>query len=155
MNKQKVKTYAIAILGTFLVVYLCSSLIKDSAATYELLNKPPLAPPAWLFPVVWAILYVLMGVSAARVKLSGADSSEAALTVYIAQLVVNCLWTLIFFGFGAYLFSLFWALLLLALVIIMMVMFRTADELAAKLQLPYILWLGFAIYLNAGIFILN
>ena len=118
--------------------------------------QPPLSPPAILFPIVWSILYAFMGVSAARVWLSQPSEDRSnGLNLFVAQLVVNFFWSLIFFNAGAYGFAFLWLLLLWALVFAMILTFRKVDPLAAYLQIPYLLWLTFAAYLNFGVWYLN
>ena len=122
----------------------------------SIVEKPPLSPPGILFPVVWTVLYALMGIGAAR----GAAAPESkgrsrALNVFVVQLVVNFFWSLIFFNAGAYGFALAWLLLLWVLVGVMIVLFRQVDKAAALLQLPYFLWVTFAAYLNYGVWRLN
>ena len=119
------------------------------------LVKPPLSPPGWLFFVVWAILYTLMGVSAARVSLSGRESAGDAIFIWATQLVVNFLWTIFYFSFEALLLSFFWLLFLLALVALMAVRFERSSAGAGKLQIPYLVWLCFAGYLNFTTWLLN
>jgi len=118
--------------------------------------KPSLAPPNWLFPVVWSILYVLMGISAAIVWLSE-DSPQRSkgLNLYVAQLIVNFFWSLIFFNAQAYGFAVLWLVLLWVLTLLMILEFRKVSKLAAKLQIPYLIWLSFALYLNIGVWVLN
>lgn len=132
-------------------------LTQDSMQMFEELNKPPLSPPGWVFGVVWTILYTLMGVSAYLVIESGAKESEVndALAVYVYQLIVNFLWPTFFFNFGWYLFSFIWLVLLWILVLIMIVRFYRVSKLAGYLQIPYLIWLTFAGYLNLGIWWLN
>ena len=141
-----------------LLVGIVSGLLTRNAMTqFELLNQPTLAPPAWLFPVVWTILYTLMGVSAYLIQTSDAVENEKsdALTIYYYQLIVNFLWPVFFFNFGWYLFSFFWLLLLWALVIWMIWRFNKINKWAAYLNIPYLLWLTFAAYLNFAIWRLN
>ncbi len=119
-------------------------------------TQPPLSPPMWVFPVVWGILYALMGISAARVRLSPPSMSRSrGMNLFVAQLIVNFFWSLIFFNARAYGFALLWLLLLWALVLLMILQFRKTDKLAAWLQIPYLLWLTFAAYLNWGVWQLN
>ena len=122
----------------------------------ETAQQPPLSPPMWLFPVVWTILYVLMGISSGLVA-QEKDSLERrkSLNLMVAQLVVNFFWPLFFFNLQAYGFALFWLLLLWVLVLAMILQMRKAVPLAGWLQIPYLLWLSFALYLNAGVWILN
>jgi tryptophan-rich sensory protein len=122
----------------------------------DTVEKPPLSPPAFLFPVVWSILYALMGIGAARVYKTGPGSAgNTALNVFVAQLVVNFFWSLIFFNAQAYGFALVWLLLLWVLIIAMILLFRKTDRVAAWLQIPYLLWVSFAAYLNYGVWQLN
>lgn len=124
--------------------------------SFASLNKPPLSPPGWLFPVVWSILYILMGISSYLITESGKPArSKTALTVYGVQLFFNFMWSIIFFNFEAYLFAFIWLLALLALVIINAILFYRIDRRAGLLFIPYILWILFAGYLNFGIFLLN
>ena len=118
--------------------------------------QPPLSPPGWLFPVVWTILYALMGISAARIWLSPpSDNRSRGLNRVLAQLIVNFFWSPIFFNTGAYGFALLWLLLLWVLVVLMIFSFRKVDKTAALLQIPYLIWLTFAAYLNWGVWQLN
>ena len=132
-------------------------LTRNAMMEFAVLNKPPLSPPAWLFPVVWTILYILMGISAYLVKTSDATPEEksSALTLYYYQLIVNFLWPVFFFHFQWYMFSFLWLLLLWVLVIRMIRQFDSISKIAAYLNLPYLLWLTFAAYLNFGIWWLN
>ena len=119
--------------------------------------QPPLAPPAWVFPAVWTVLYILMGVACWLVWKSDAarQDKKRALTLYGGQLVVNFVWPLLFFGRGWYGVSFLWLLLLLALVLAAAAAFGRIRKLAAWLLAPYILWLLFAGYLNCAIWLLN
>ncbi len=120
------------------------------------LNQPPLSPPGWLFPVVWSILYVLMGISSYLITESDKPArSKTASTVYGVQLFFNFMWSIIFFNFEAYLFAFTWLVALLVLVILNAVLFYRIDRRAGLLFIPYILWVIFAGYLNFGIFLLN
>lgn len=132
-------------------------LTREGTAVYaQTIAKPPLAPPGWLFPVVWTILYALMGIGAARVYLAPPSKARSlGLNLFVAQLVVNFFWSPIFFNLQAFGFAFFWLLLLWGLVFGMILAFRRVDPLAAKLQIPYLLWLTFAAYLNLGVWYLN
>lgn len=120
-------------------------------------KKPPLSPPAWLFPVVWTILYTLMGISSYLILTSGAEKEviQNALSIYAYQLTINFLWPTFFFNFRWYFFSFLWLLLLLWMVVIMVREFYKISKPAAYLNIPYIVWLVFAGYLNFGIWWLN
>lgn len=132
-------------------------LTSGSMKTFELLEKPPLAPPGWLFPVVWIILYLLMGISAYLICTSGADEEKisGAMSIYYIQLAVNFLWPIFFFLFQWYLFSFFWLLLLWVWILVMIKAFYAIDKRAAYLNIPYLLWVIFAAYLNLGIWWMN
>lgn len=122
----------------------------------ESVIQPPLSPPALLFPIVWGILYALMGISAARVRLSKPSVlKNKGMNLFISQLVVNFFWSLIFFNLQAYALAFFWLILLWILVLLMIRLFAFVDPLAAKLQIPYLLWLTFAAYLSFGVWYLN
>ena len=124
---------------------------------YGQLNQPPLSPPGWLFPVVWTILYLLMGYASYRVLTSGADPQKIrrARILYGAQLLLNFLWTPVFFGLEWRLVAFFILLALWVLIYLTMKAFSDIDDLAGTLLLPYILWVTFAAYLNLGVYLLN
>lgn len=121
------------------------------------MNKPPLSPPGWLFPVVWTILYILMGVASYLILTADADKEEKsdALKIYGYQLAVNFLWSIFFFNFGWYLFSFVWLVLLWVFIFVMIWLFYPISKMAAYLMIPYLIWVTFAGYLNLGIWILN
>jgi len=119
------------------------------------LIKPPLTPPAWAFPVVWSILYVLMGYAAYRISVRRTALTPAALSAYWIQLAVNVLWPILFFRLELRLFAFFWLLLLIALVVTTIRRFAPIDRTASLLLLPYAVWCGFAAYLNLGFYLLN
>ena len=140
------------------IVGMVSALLtRNSMELFQSIDKPPLAPPGWLFPVVWTILYVLMGISSYLILQSGEEREEIrkALTIYGYQLVANFLWPTFFFNFGWYFFSFLWLVLLWVLVLIMILRFKDINKLAAYMNIPYLVWLTFAGYLNLGIWILN
>lgn len=132
-------------------------LTREGTQIYaQTIVKPPLSPPGWIFPVVWAILYALMGIGAAKVYQAPASKTRSmGLNLFITQLVVNFFWSPIFFNLQDFGFSLLWLLLLWGLVLWMILAFRKVKPLAAKLQIPYLLWLTFAAYLNFGVWYLN
>lgn len=152
---KKIKPYLISIAIALGVGLLSSFFTKDAMSRFELLKKPPLAPPSIVFPIVWSVLFVLMGISIVLfLKASGIDK-KGGLLFYIAQLAVNFFWTIFFFNLEWRLFSFFWLLLLLGLVIGMILKFAKDSKPAAYLQIPYVLWLIFAGYLNLGVYLLN
>ena len=157
MRRGNWKTYMIWITVTEAVGGLSGWLSREGSRIFsETVAQPPLSPPGWLFPVAWGILYALMGFSAARVSLQPPSPHRSkGLNLYIAQLIVNFFWSLIFFNAQRFGFAFLWLLLLLGLVIVMTQEFRKADLIATLLQIPYILWLLFASYLNAGVWYLN
>lgn len=122
---------------------------------FEKATKPPLTPPNYLFPIVWTILFILMGVSSYIIFRSDKLEKTNALIVYGIQLLVNFFWPIFFFNFSAYLFSFIWIIILWLLIILMIKMFYPISKTAALLQLPYLIWVTFAAYLNFGIYLLN
>ena len=132
-------------------------LTSESMTTFSQLEKPTLSPPGWLFPVVWTILYTLMGISAYLIGTSKIAPIERAkaLTLYTYQLTVNFLWSIFFFNFEWYFFSFLWIILLWLLVFLMIRSFYKINKTAAYLNIPYLLWITFAAYLNFGIWVLN
>lgn len=123
-------------------------LIINPFMNYQDLNKPPLSPPDITFPIVWTILYIIMGYSFYK-------QNEQNKTIYYTQLVVNGLWSIFFFVFKWYLFSFIWIILLIILVIIMIKEFYKLNKLSGLINIPYLIWLIFAAYLSFGIYILN
>ncbi len=119
--------------------------------------KPPLSPPGWLFPVVWPVLFVLMGIASYLVYIAGAPAGRKnrALCVYGIQLAVNFFWSIIFFNLQAYLFAFLWLILLWTLIILTIKAFVPISKTAAWLLVPYLLWVTFAGYLNYTIYLLN
>lgn len=133
---------------------LASLLTQHSMETFESLNKPALAPPGWLFPVVWTILYILMGIASYLVLTSG-KPYDTALTVYGIQLAFNFFWSIIFFNLELYLFAFIWLVLLWLLILKTTILFYQISKPAGYLMLPYLLWVTFAGYLNLSIYLLN
>lgn len=122
----------------------------------ETVIQPPLSPPMWLFPIVWGILYALMGISAARIWIAPESlERRRGLNLFIAQLIVNFFWSLIFFNLQAFGFAVVWLTLLWVLVAWMIFTFYHVDKLAAWMQVPYLTWLTFAAYLTCGVWVLN
>lgn len=121
---------------------------------YNSLIQPKLAPPAILFPIVWTILYFLMGLSYAIITIYS-DLDSDVKTIYYSQLIVNLIWPIIFFVMKNRLLALIWIILLLILIIIMIVKFYKKNKVASLIQIPYLLWTIFATYLNFSIYLLN
>lgn len=152
------KSYIVFILISLAAGILSALLTRGNMDLYAQITRPPLSPPSILFPIVWTILYVLMGVSAAMVWNNRDINPRAArsgLRLFALQLAVNFLWSLIFFNLRAFLFAFIWLLLLWALIVLMISRFDRVNPLAAKLQIPYLIWVTFAGYLNLAIYLLN
>ena len=157
MKKSTWKTYAFWILFTEAVGALSGWLTRSGTQIYnETIIQPPLSPPAIVFPIVWGILFALMGIGAARIYLAPASGVRScSLLLFLIQLIFNFFWSIIFFNFQAYGFAFIWLLILWFLILLMILSFRKVDKLAAWLQLPYLLWVTFAAYLNFGVWLLN
>ena len=134
-----------------------SALLSGGMGDYKALNQPPLSPPGWVFPVVWTVLYLLMGEASYRVLTSGKpkDQVKKALIAYGAQLALNLLWSPVFFGGQMYLTAFFVLVALWVAIVITLRRFSNIDERAGDLLIPYLLWVTFAGYLNFGVFLLN
>lgn len=132
-------------------------LTMNSMEAFEALNQPPLSPPGWLFPVVWTVLYVLMGIASYLVSVSDAPQEEKAraLWTYGIQLAFNFLWPIAFFNLKWYLFAFLWLVILWILILITALRFGQIRKPAGYLLVPYLLWVAFAGYLNLGIYLLN
>lgn len=157
MKQQSWKPYLLWVLITEAVGALAAVLTRQAAEIYaSQLAKPPLSPPAAVFPIVWVVLYALMGVAAARIAQTPPSAARtSALRLYLLQLAFNFLWSILFFTFRAYGFSFVWLVILWALIVRMALAFRELDRPAAWLILPYLLWVLFAGYLNYGVWMLN
>jgi len=155
--KINYKALIISIIVPLLVGGISALLTMNSMEHFGTLEQPPLSPPAWLFPVVWSILYVLMGIACYLVVVSrvSMDEKGRALKVYGLQLLFNFFWSILFFNFDLYYFTFAWILALLGLIIATTYLFYKIDKRTVYLLLPYILWVAFASYLNIGIAILN
>ena len=153
MGKNKWK----AILLPLAVGFVASLLTREAMDDYVEMIKPPLSPPANLFPIVWTILYILMGVGYYLVVKSDESKEDiaSAMRVYGLQLAVNFLWPTFFFNFQWYLFSFVWLVLLWVLVLMMIVRFWRVSKVASIINIPYLIWLTFAAYLNIGVYFLN
>ena len=137
-----------------ILVGILVSLLTSSNIEYSYFIKPIFAPPAILFPIVWTILYVLMGVSYGILK-SSSKTNDKIDSIYYFQLFVNAMWSIFFFNFEWRLFSFLWILLLIIIVIIMIKEFYNKNKLAGLLQIPYLVWITFAAILNLSIYVLN
>ena len=159
MPKKHAKLWAVAvsILIPLAVGGLSALLARDGMRLFALMRKPPLAPPAWAFPVTWTALYGMMGAASYLVYASGASRGrrERALTFYALQLGMNFFWSIIFFSLEMYLTAFVWLVGMWMLILICTVLFWHIDRRAGRLMLPYLAWVAFAGYLNMGIFLLN
>ena len=156
--KIYVKSILITVILGGLVGFIISGYID-----YSSLQKPPLAPPSSLFPIVWTILYILMGISYGLLKSKKLIYGEKCYyivdskinLIYYSQLIVNLLWPIAFFVLKWRFFAFLWIILLVVLVINMIIQFYNKNQLSGLLQIPYLLWLLFATYLNLGVYLLN
>lgn len=148
------KRLIIIIVITFLVGSFFSWFTMNNMDTFKELIKP-INVPGILFPIVWSILYILMSISCYIVYQTNDKNRKSALMSYVVQLIINSLWSLIFFGFEAYLLAFIWIILLFISVIVMIINFYKVNKNSAYLQIPYTLWIIFAGYLNIGIYLLN
>ncbi len=154
-KKRNILRYAGYIAGTLGVGGLSALLSRGGMEVFSHLKKPTFAPPGWVFPAAWTLLYILMAISAAMIAGERTKESRDALFTYWAQLFVNFWWSIFFFAWGLRLTAFFWLLLLLALAAAMAVRFGKIRPIAGKLNIPYLLWLVFAGVLNISIYILN
>ena len=151
MNKvlEFIKSIPIPVVIGGIVGFLISNFID-----YNIINKPPLSPPSIVFPIIWTILYILMGTSYGILKTKGLIDDETNM-IYYTQLLVNVTWPIVFFVFKWRFVSILWIILLLILVVYMTIKFYRKNKIAGLLQIPYILWTIFATYLTIGVYILN
>lgn len=157
MKHHTWKIYAAWILLAEAVGGLSGWLTRDGAKAYsESIIQPPLSPPAPVFPIVWGILFALMGIGAARIYLAPPSRERTnSLRIFLLQLAFNFFWSILFFNLQAFGAALVWLLILWGLILWMIVSFRKVDPLAAWMQIPYLLWVTFAAYLNYGVWMLN
>ena len=151
------KTYLFWIALSEGIGLLAALLTRENTILFgQTVVQPSFAPPPWLFPAVWTVLYALMGVGAARVsQMPEGDDRSKALNIFVTQLIVNFFWSLIFFNAQAYGFALLWLILLWLLIFWMIIALYRVDKSASFLQIPYLLWVTFAGYLNYAIWKLN
>lgn len=154
---KKIFALIIAIAIPLIVGGVSAGLTSKGMEIYGGMNKPPLSPPAWLFPVAWTILYIMMGIASYLVYASTSEQGNKvfALGLYAMQLVMNFMWSIIFFSWGTYLLAFVWLIIMWIIVIICAIGFGRIESAAGYLMVPYILWLTFAAYLNMGAYILN
>lgn len=156
MKKRKLWVYAAAIAIPEAVGALAGFLTREGIRNFQNVTQSALTPPAIVFPIVWTVLYALKGVSLARIWLSDESPERTrGLTLFLFQLIFNFFWSLFFFNMEAYGFALLWILGLWLLILLMIRSFSKVDMLAARLQIPYLLWVTFAAYLNDVVWKLN
>lgn len=155
MERKVNKEFVISLLIPSLVGLISGLLSMSGIKAFDLLNKPPLTPPGFIFAIIWPILYILMGISSYLVYEENAYQSSCCLKIYAINLFVNFLWSPLFFGLGLRLFSLIWIILLDIVVIYMILCFYKVNKKAAYYQIPYLVWIIFATYLNLFFYLLN
>lgn len=155
MTLKKYKPYLVSIAIALAVGGSSAIFTAKGMPYYDMQEKPWFAPPNIVFPIVWTILYVLMGISAAKIWQTNDSQKKSALQIYAWQLAVNFFWSVIFFGLHQYFLAFLWLLLLIVLVVKMIFAFAEIKKTAARLQLPYLLWCCFAAILNFAVWWLN
>ena len=158
MNKKiNYKTLIICILIPLAVGGLSALFTMGSMDDFAALEQPPLSPPGWLFPIVWTVLFILMGIASyiALETPSSAEATEKAFKLYFLQLGFNFFWSIIFFNLGAFEIAFAWLCILLALILITTIRFWRINKWAGIFMLPYVAWVTFAGYLNLAIAYLN
>ncbi len=154
--KNKLIDILLYVISAELIGVVSALLSGGFSGFFDVYIEPPLLPPAWLFPVVWTILYAVMGYSAYLVSsASETKSVKYALSVYWVQLMVNFSWSIVFFRFESLWGALAVIVLLLILIIAMISAFRKVSSKAAYINIPYLLWVMFAAYLNLATAIIN
>lgn len=152
---KKLKALIISIAISLGVGALAGALTRNSVDLYNQLILPKLSPPSSVFPIVWTVLYILMGISAYLIYVSNSPYKKKALKLYVIQLVLNFLWSIVFFNGQMYLLAFVILLLLLFIIFRLIVVSYKINPTAAYLLIPYFLWVAFAGYLNLSIYLLN
>lgn len=156
--QNKIRPYAASVVIALAVGGLSALLTAGSMDLYSQIVQPPLAPPSFLFPVVWTVLFILMGISAAMIYLEKDNMPKEvtkALIIYAINLFLNFFWSIIFFNMRAFLLAFIWLVLLWVTILIMIIKFYRIKPIAGLLQIPYLLWVTFAGYLTFAIYLLN
>lgn len=152
INLKKLIYYLAVALGTGA---LSAFATMGSFQKYKSLNTPPLSPPSFIFPIVWTVLFILMGIGAYLVYESECREKGSALGTFYVQLGVNFIWPILFFNMQAFFPAFLWLVFLWVMIILMIVRFYLCSHTAAYLQIPYLVWVTFAGYLNMGVYLLN
>lgn len=129
-------------------------LIINKSIDYNYLVNPPLSPPSYLFPIVWNVLYLLIGISYYIYRKNNNDN-PITIKLYYIQLILNYLWSIIFFTLKLRTLAVIWIIVLAITIIYLMIRFYKEERTSFYLLIPYILWVLFATYLNIGIVVLN
>ena len=155
--KASRKNLIIALAIPLVVGGVSALLTQNGMEKFKSLHKPPLSPPGWLFPVVWTVLFLLMGCASYLVRRSGRPirSVRRALLLYGVQLGFNFLWSILFFNLSLYLAAFLWLAALWLLILATTVEFYRISRRAGYLMVAYLLWVAFAGYLNFGVYLLN
>ncbi len=149
MDRKKWWTYGIFIVLTEAIGALSGFLTRQGMEEISQMPQSVLTPLSIVFPIVWAILYALMAIGAARVWMSPeSEERTRGLWLYVFQLIFNFFWSLIYFNMQRFGFALLWLIVLWVLILLMTLSFRKVDKVAGWLQIPYLLWVAFAGYLN-------
>lgn len=154
--KRSMLIKALLIVLPILIGFASSILTRESMIIYGTLDKPPLSPPSIVFPIAWTILYLLMGIASAIVYDSKASSDRViGLILHFVQLIFNFFWSIIFFNQKNYLMAFIWLILLWLIVLSMIMYYKKVNNLASIMNMPYLVWLTFAGYLNLMVYIMN
>ena len=155
---KKYRGFIISIAIALAVGGLSALLTRENMRLFSEVNKPLFTPPAFLFPVVWTILYILMGFSSAVIfehRRFKKREAETGLILYGINLILNFFWSIMFFNMRAYSFAFAWLLILWSVILAMIAQFYKVNKLSAYLQIPYLIWVTYAGYLTLGISVLN
>ena len=155
LDFKKIGKIILAIIIPLAVGGLSALITTNKMELFETVAKPPLAPPRWLFPVAWTILYILMGIASYLLYIADTEEGREALVLYGVQLFFNFFWSIIFFNLEAYWFALIWLFIMWIIILLLLIKSKKVDERAFWLLLTYFIWTTFAFYLNFGIAILN
>lgn len=157
MKKIHLGTLILCLAIPVLTGVLSATITSSSMKAYASMNKPPLSPPAIVFPIAWTILYLMMGLALYLIVTTPSDKNlkGTAVLLFTIQLIMNFMWSIIFFKWGQYLAAFIWLIIMLCILIICAFRFYDINRSSAYLLIPYIVWLVFASYLNMGSFILN
>ena len=157
MKKNSLTNLILFIVSAELIGVLSALFTGDFNGFFDKYKQPPFQPPSWVFPVVWTILFAAMGLSAYKIYVSSEEKPgvKTALSIYWAQLIINFSWSIVFFRFEALWSAVIIIIILLILIIAMIISFRKINKLAAYLNIPYLLWVMFATYLNIATAVIN